>query len=165
MNDKSLIQRKKIECQFYPFKQNVVGRDWKVEPTSGIGITVFIEAHDAEEANRIAESIGLDFYDNLDGHARWNKMFSDDQGIYAVDRTLAWGGNFPRDHDNLAFVHFYDRTYVGFHTIGPLAYYELQESVRTYLSLGQTYKLNEYEDAEFIEDDEYESNNQDFYIL
>lgn len=68
---------------FYTFSQNNSGGSFEVDDLYGIGHTVIVEADSADEANTLAEQIGLYFDGNGDCECcgyRWSDFWSDEEG-------------------------------------------------------------------------------------
>ena len=53
---------------FYRFRQNNSGGSFDIDPSTGLGVSVYIEADSPDQANTIAEDIGIYFNGCEDGH-------------------------------------------------------------------------------------------------
>lgn len=109
---------------FYEYEQNNPGGSFDYDPERGISVHVIVEADNAEEANRRAESIGLYFGGAGDCPCcgnRWYKMRSDAAGgdvpsVYGMPvQDVEWGWGPFSDGDKWlgpdepeVFVHFKD---------------------------------------------------------
>lgn len=58
-------QDKGSTLKFFKFNQNNSGGRFHIDDENGIGPDVWIEAHSADEANSIAESMGI-YFDGID---------------------------------------------------------------------------------------------------
>lgn len=105
--------------KFYEFWQDNPGGWFDYDEDQGISVNVFVEAHSAEEANRIAEDIGLYFDGIEDGSdcsccgARWYKA-SDYDAVDNPPDAAAYDGIRWVDGYH-TFVHYLDGQIVGMH--------------------------------------------------
>src|SRR6478735_5337089 len=116
--------------KFYAFNQNNSGGGFDFDAECGISHWVIVEAHSAEQANSIAESIGIYFNGCDDGSDcpccgdRWSSQWSDDKGFdfpsYYGDKPLRdkWenssGYGIKWIEGPEAFVHYLDGTIEAF---------------------------------------------------
>jgi hypothetical protein len=81
-NQKSKVEKSKVETKFFCFHQNNSGGSWK----KGMPMYLIVEAVDAEDANRRAENAGAYFNGCDDGRDcsccgdRWYAKWRDDEG-------------------------------------------------------------------------------------
>lgn len=102
-------------AKFYEFWQDNPGGWFDYDEDQGISVHVFVEAFSAEEANRIAEDIGL-YFDGSDCSCcgdRWYKVSDydalDDPPDAATYDGIRWLDGYH------TFVHYLDGQIVGMH--------------------------------------------------
>lgn len=103
---------------FFQFRQNNSGGSFDINPQTGIGIYVLVEADTAGEANERAESIGI-YFNGIESGSdcdccgdRWYSQWSDEAGdveprIYEDAVTPE-----PVVADSISFIHFKNGTFL-----------------------------------------------------
>ena len=103
------------KAKFYTFRQNNSGGSFEVDEERGIAETVIVEAYSFEEANRIAERIGI-YFNGVDSGwdceccgDRWYELYSDSD---AADVPSYYGTPIeqlePSWYRNRFFIHMLD---------------------------------------------------------
>lgn len=101
--------------KFFEFRQNNSGGSFVFDKDAGISVHVWVQAIDAEDANRRAERIGLYFDGASDCSCcgdRWYSQWRDDQGEEDPDFEAETKSDFfrhwaPEDTPE-AYVHYAD---------------------------------------------------------
>lgn len=112
-------------AKFYEFRQNNSGGGFDYDEDRGISVNVFVQAFSADEANRIAEDIGLYFDGTEDGSDcpccgdRWYEASEydgmDKPQVYGFDLPSEWGPIKWIKDGYETFIHYLDGQIVGKH--------------------------------------------------
>jgi hypothetical protein len=99
--------------KLFEYRQNNSGGSFDIEPSSGIATRVWIEALDADDADRRAERVGIYFDGCNDGRDcsccgdRWDRSYGEGVSSIEIDGyTFDW-------HDTI-YVHRFDGTIEAF---------------------------------------------------
>lgn len=99
--------------KWFEYRQNNSGGAFHVDADAGIGHYVWVQALNADEANRRAEQIGLYFDGEGDCSCcgdRWSDAWSDDKG--QTEEPTYQGGEFmSRMNWDTTYAHRYDGTF------------------------------------------------------
>jgi hypothetical protein len=94
--------------RFFHFSQNNSGGSFHEDEDAGLGPEVWVEAHNATEANNLAESIGI-YFDGVERELdcsccgdRWYRVWPDNEGYDMPDPTSLYR------YRPVAYVHFLD---------------------------------------------------------
>jgi hypothetical protein len=95
---------------FYEFRQSNSGGSFKFDHKRGLSVHVWVEASSAEEANALAENLGIYF----DGYGdcsccgdRWHEAYESDAVAEVPEQVTGWTGWAP-DGVSEGYVHFLD---------------------------------------------------------
>jgi hypothetical protein len=96
-----------VHTKFFRFRQNNSGGFFKKDDAAGIGVSVYIEALNADDANHRAERAGIYFEGCATGEDcrccgdRWMKAY-DDEGEEKPGTEMPW------DFEDTVFIHHFD---------------------------------------------------------
>jgi hypothetical protein len=98
--------------KYYTYRQNNSGGTWEIDESKGIGHYVIIFADDAQDADYIAERIGIEFYTGCPCCGdRWTKQLDDTEGkdipmIYDKNLEEALKDKWIAKKGKSIFLHF-----------------------------------------------------------